>query len=147
MLRQQVCVDANIIVALVTSEVQSGNALALWTKWMSEDFRVVAPSLLRYEVTSALRRKVARGILSADDAQRALEEALALDIEFPDPPDLSFHAFEIASRFNRPTAYDAYYLALAESLGCEFWTADKALFNAVRDGFANIRWIGDFRVN
>jgi predicted nucleic acid-binding protein len=56
-----VCVDANIIVALVTSKAQSGRALALWSEWMRGDIRVTAPALLRYEVPSALRRKVVRG--------------------------------------------------------------------------------------
>ncbi len=34
-------------------------------------------------------------------------------------------------RLNRAAAYDSFYLALAESLGCELWTADQRLHNAV----------------
>jgi len=41
-------------------------------------------------------------------------------------------------------AYDSYYLALAETLEAEFWTADKPLFNAVGNaGPAGLHWIGE----
>ena len=56
---------------------------------MQEDIHVVAPSLLSYEVTSALRRKVVRGIMSYEDARRSLEAVSSLDIEFFDHPELS----------------------------------------------------------
>jgi predicted nucleic acid-binding protein len=34
-------------------------------------------------------------------------------------------------RLNRAAAYDSFYLAVAESLGCELWTADQRLSKAV----------------
>ncbi len=139
-----VCVDASIIVALVTAEAQSARALALWAEWMRGDVQVIAPPLLRYEVTSALRRKVVRGVMSLPDARRALEEALSLDIKLLDPPELSLRAFDLAARFNLPAAYDAHYLALAEMLNAEFWTADEKLYNAVREDFPNIHWLGGY---
>ena len=40
-------------------------------------------------------------------------------------------SWELAEQFNRPTAYDASYLALAESAGCELWTTDGRLLKAV----------------
>jgi len=86
-----------------------------------------------------------RGVISLQDARRALEEAQSLDIELLDPPGLPLRAFELAARFNRPTAYDAYYLALADMVGSEFWTADERLYNAVRGGFPDIRWLGDYQ--
>lgn len=141
--RSPVCVDANLVVALVTTEAQSKRALALWAEWMRSNARVIAPTLLRYEVTSALRRKGLREVLSAQDARRALEQALSLDIELLDPPTLSLCAFDLAARFNRPAAYDAHYLALAEILKAEFWTADERLYNAVREDFPHIHWLGD----
>ena len=143
--RSQVCVDANIIVALVTTEAQSKKVLALWAEWMSKDYRIVAPVLLRYEVTSAIRRKVYRGILKPEDARRILGEFLSLDVELIDSPNLTWRAFDLASLFNRPTTYDTHYLALAEMMDCEFWTADERLYNAVKDGFPLIRWLGDYK--
>jgi predicted nucleic acid-binding protein len=144
--RPPVCVDASIVVALVTTEAQSEKALALWAEWIRGDVQVVAPALLRYEATSALRRKAVRGAMSLQDARRALEEALSLDIKLLDSPDLSLHAFDLAARFNRPAAYDAHYLALTEMMEGESWTADERLYNAVRDDFPRIHWLGGLPV-
>jgi len=142
MQRSPVCVDASIIISLVTSEAQSQKVLDLWAKWMQEDVKVVAPSLLNYEVTSALRRKVFRGIMSHEDARRSLETFSSLDIEFFDHSELALCAYDIAFRYNLPTAYDAFYLASAEILGCEFWTSDERLYNIIKEDFHNLHWIG-----
>ena len=143
--RSQVCVDANVVVALVTAERFSHAALALWQELTKRDWQPVAPLLLRYEVTSTLHRKIVRGVMASEDARRALREALALDIHYLDPPDLSLRAFELAARSERPAAYDAHYLALADHLNCPFWTADERLYNTVHADFPHIRWLGDYR--
>jgi len=140
-----ICVDARVVVALVTPESQSERALTLWTTWMSRETQVVAPGLLRYELASALWRKAVRGLMQMEDARRALEVALSLDITFLDPPELPLKAFDLASRLNRPTTYDMCYLALTEIVGGEFWTADERLYNAVREAFPAIRWLGAIR--
>lgn len=110
---------------------------------MQRDIRVAAPALLPYEVTSALWRKAVRGRMSVPDARRALHEALSLDIELISQSDLCPRAFDLAARFNRPSAYDTCYLAVAETLGGEFWTADQKLYNAVSEGFPRIRLLRD----
>jgi predicted nucleic acid-binding protein len=52
--------------------------------------------------------------------------------------------YELATRYDRPTAYDAQYLALAERLSCDFWTADERMFNAIKEKFPTIRWLGNW---
>lgn len=44
-------------------------------------------------------------------------------------------ALILASRSDLPATYDAHYLALAEELDCEFWTADKRLARATNGAF------------
>lgn len=145
MQRSAVCVDANIIIKLVIPENQRPLALALWSSWLDEDRKIVAPRLLTYEVTSVLWRKVVRGFLSREEGRCALQAALALGVVYLDPPHISEGAFALAAHYQRPAAYDAHYLALAEHLACPFWTADERLWNAVRHEFPDIHWLGDFR--
>jgi len=41
---------------------------------------------------------------------------------------------------------DAQYLALAEQLSCEFWTADERMFNVMNAKFPGIRWLGKWGI-
>ena len=53
-------------------------------------------------------------------------------------------ALTIAATYDLPAAYDAHYLALAQILGCDFWTGDGTLINTLRGRLAFVRWIGDY---
>lgn len=140
--RSPVCVDASFVVGILTPEPWSTRALALWERWARAGVPVVAPTLLRYELASALRRKVARGFLAREDALRALREGLALGITFHDAPELSLRAFELAAQFGWAATYDAHYLALAEALDAELWTADERLVRTVRPVFPFVHSVG-----
>ena len=73
-----------------------------------------------------------------------LVRLLAYPVDFHEDDALLKEAYELAGEFNRPRAYDAQYLALAKRLSCEFWTADERLFNAVKDKFPYIHWLGNW---
>jgi predicted nucleic acid-binding protein len=143
--RSPVCVDANIVVKLVVPEPDRPLALALWGKWLNEDREIVAPYLFSFEVTSAIWRKAKRDLMTVEEAKEAVRAALMLGVRLLHPSSISLTAFDLAARFSRPAAYDAHYLALAEMMEGEFWTADERLYNAVRDDFSNIRWLGDYQ--
>lgn len=142
-MRSKICVDASLIVALFVPERFSQAALVFWEQWVKDDYQLIAPLLLRYEVTSAIYRKSLRSLISVDDSGKALEQFLSLDIEYVDPPNLPLLAVDLAAQFHRPNTYDAHYLALAKHQDCAVWTGDQRLYNAVKDGFEKINWIGD----
>lgn len=134
------CVDASIVIKLVVEEPGSDLADALWARWIEQDVQIVAPTLLRYEITAVLRKKVYREQLSEELASTALAAALDLKgIEYIDTPALHVRALELASQFGLPTAYDAHYLALAEQQDCEFWTADGRLYNRLSQALPYLR--------
>ncbi|MBI5653900.1 MAG: type II toxin-antitoxin system VapC family toxin [Chloroflexi bacterium] len=43
---------------------------------------------------------------------------------------------------NQPKVYDCYYLALAELMNCDLWTADERFYNSVKQKFTWVKWIG-----
>jgi predicted nucleic acid-binding protein len=53
-------------------------------------------------------------------------------------------AWRLAQQYNRPRAYDTAYLALATLRGCEYWTTDERLNDAVGRDLAWVDWVGNF---
>jgi len=140
-----VCADAGLLLKLVLPEPDSALARRLWDTWQSTNMAVVAPTLWGYEVTSVIRNKVYRNRFPADREADAIETIHNLPVQLLAPAGLHQRAWEIAHHFNRPAAYDAHYLALAEQLDCPFWTADERLFNSVRAELDWVHWLGDYR--
>jgi predicted nucleic acid-binding protein len=124
------CVDASLVVRLVAGPAEESHQ-ARWEQWDSEGRRLAAPTLLYYEVANALYRYQKLGYISTAALELAFKAALALPLELHGGPDLHWRALELANRFSLSAAYDAHYLALAELLEGEFWTADGELARAV----------------
>jgi predicted nucleic acid-binding protein len=140
-MNRAVCIDASAIVALLVTEKFTAHATAHWKTWIEDDFRILAPALLGYEVTSAIYRKVFRTAIDPEDCQAALQQFVEMDIEYIHLPELHLKAITLAKQFNRPNTYDAHYLAVADHFSCSLWTADERLYNTVRGKFAWIKWI------
>jgi predicted nucleic acid-binding protein len=128
------CIDANLVVRLVAAPRDEAVS-QYWDRWVAEGRRVAAPSLLYYEVTNALYRYQKMGLTSASATQMAQKAAFSLPIRLFGDADLHRRALELAGRLDLPAAYDAHYLALAETLGAEFWTADTRLAQAASSVF------------
>ncbi|MFC2037258.1 type II toxin-antitoxin system VapC family toxin [Chloroflexota bacterium] len=131
------CVDANLVIRLV-ADPAGESVQQLWEQWDSERRQLAAPTLLYYEVANALYRYQKLGYLSASSVQLAFRAALVLPLELRGGADLHWPAQELANKFSLPAAYDAYYLALAELLEGEFWTADGRLARTVQ---ASLPWV------
>ena len=137
-----VCVDASFVIRLLESADPSSAAIRLWTGWHEAECPVVAPTLLYYEVTNALRRYVAQGELLPQEAAELLDVALRLDIALYGDAELHRRALKLAEILSLPAAYDAHYLALAERMGAEFWTADRRLVGMVQEAMPWVRLLG-----
>ena len=134
-----VCVDASFIIRLLKSDTEESEPLRKWREWHEGERPIVAPALLFYEVANALYRYVVLGHLGFEQARKALEVALELGISLQDDSELHLRAVELARELSLPAAYDAHYLALAERLGAEFWTADKKLVRKVKKKLPFVR--------
>lgn len=128
---------------LVLRDSLEERAEALWMRCLNDSVAVIVPPLFRAEVTSVLREREYRGDLEPGEASAALDIALEWPL-IPWEPDgqLQRRAYELAVRYNLPKTYDAQYLAVADLLGCELWTADRRLVRGV--GAPWVRWVGDY---
>ena len=126
-----ICVDASLVVRLVDSHSRSEELIALWEQWYEDERSLVAPSLLFYEVSNALHRYVVRGVLLPQEADAALDAGLQLHIRLHTDAQLHRRALDLARQHSLSATYDAHYLALAEHLGAEYWTADRRLARSV----------------
>ena len=118
-----VVVDSSVVVAAL---IDSG-PVGRWAEALLLSGPLVAPHLMPVEAANILRRSALAGHVLADVASLAHGELLSLPLElFPYAPCAS-RVWEL-----RPdiTAYDGWYVALAEELGSSLATLDARLSRA-----------------
>lgn len=100
---------------------------------MFSSVQPAAPALWRFETTSAIAKAVHFRQLTAGEGRSVLKllDQLEVHLFLPDIEQNQL-AFDWTLRLKRATAYDSYYLALAQVLDCVLWTADNRLFNALK---------------
>jgi predicted nucleic acid-binding protein len=87
---------------------------------------------------------VLRKEVALEAAIRLLDGLVASGIELREPPGNHTRAMELADQLRQDAAYDAHYLALAETLDCELWTADERFYRAANVLFQRLKWLGEF---
>jgi predicted nucleic acid-binding protein len=116
-----IVVDASAITELLL-QTELGDRVERRIYRDDEDLH--APHLLDVEVLSALRRLVRAGEVIPERAEEAIEDLGSLRIIRHGHLDLASRTWELRENL---TAYDAVYLALAESLDAIVVTCDSPL--------------------
>lgn len=143
--RKRVAVDTSIAIKWVTSEDDTPAAQVLLDNWLKQNFLVIAPDLLLYEITNAFYKLIRKNELTLEKAIQAFQLLMETNMNFEVVTDekLSLSALAFTNNHKLPATYDAHYLALAEREQCEFWTADARLYHAVREQLAWVRLMAD----
>lgn len=95
------------------------------------EHRLLAPTLLRSQVLSALHEAVARGELSVEVARERLRRIRRLPIRLLGDAVLQGRAWELADRLGWASTYTAEYLALTQLQADAFVTLDADLARSV----------------
>ena len=118
-----VVVDSSVILAALVDSAREGP----WAETIVERESLFAPELLFAETTSALRRLEREGRISTSDAKGALDDLLRLQVNLYPYSPYADRVWDL--RFNL-TAYDAWYVAMAETMDCPLATLDLRLARA-----------------
>lgn len=112
-------VDASLVVKWFIPEVHSVPA----RKWLDASHDYIAPELVFPEAGNAIWKKVRRGELTPEDAQRLVNDLSAVGVEAVSMRALVSDAHALAVRTGI-TVYDATYLTLAVRLETQVITGD-----------------------
>lgn len=137
-------VDASLAVKWLIEEEDSDKATALVRLWDDEHIQPAAPHLMPFEVANVLHRRVVRGDLEIEAAAGLMQDLMSVGVDLYESSVLFGRALELANALGQGAVYDAHYLALAEIVDCEFWTADERFYRGASAVVQNVRWIGEF---
>lgn len=125
-----VVTDSSVIIKWFCEEEDTPKALALREKFHLGEAEIAIPDLSLYEVANALRHNKS---ITEDDVKAAVGSLVKMGLDIIVPTmDVFELAISIAFRYNI-TLYDAYFVALAQSLRFTFITADEALHRKVKN--------------
>ena len=139
----QVVVDVSLAFKWLVSEHDSPAANTLLGRWGQQGLQVVVPSWFTCELANALHRQVWQGTTTSARATVLLRFIFYWVKVLEPQPTLAVRAMEIADQLGQPAVYDSQYVALAEHLNCELWTADERFAQVAQAVFPFVHWLGE----
>ena len=118
-----VVVDASLVVAALVGEGHD----ATWAEGLLAGERLIAPHLMPVEAANVLRRAALVGDISADVASLGHADLVALRVGFVRYRPFAGRVWELRRNV---TAYDAWYVAVAEAADVPLATLDARLIAA-----------------
>jgi predicted nucleic acid-binding protein len=116
-------VDSSVVVAALIDR----GPLGLWAESLLTAEQLAAPHLMPAEVANVLRRAALAADISTDVASLAHDDLGSLRVQLFPYGACAERVWELRSTV---TAYDAWYVALAETLGATMATLDARLSRA-----------------
>ena len=114
-------VDASAVIDLLLDDGARGD-------WVRDELKgrdvLHAPQLIDYETLAVTRQKLLQNEVSTNRADGAIKDFVALRIRRYPPRAFLSRTLELRDSV---TSYDAFYVALAEALGCPLVTTDIRL--------------------
>ena len=136
-------IDANLVIKAILPNPENAGCQAVLEHL--NGVQLAAPALWVYEVTSTFAKAVHFGQITGEEGSTALHQALALGVQIIIPDETQcLLAYQWTLKLKLAAAYDSFYLAIAEALEADFWTADQRLFRSLElQKLKWLHWIGE----
>lgn len=119
-------IDASYVLSFLLPSENTPEAENLFNQFQQQKLSLIAPILLNYEITNALKTNVMRKKISGKQAHSLLSAFKLLNIK-QEPID--FKDILKTAIDNNVSAYDASYLVLAKKKRVKLLTLDRKLNN------------------
>lgn len=116
-------VDASVVIAAIVDSESEGD----WARERMESDSLAAPHLMPVEAANALRKAELAGVFSSDFVALSYQDLVGLSVELYSFEPLAERVWELRANLS---PYDAWYVALAESLDASLATLDRRLATA-----------------
>jgi predicted nucleic acid-binding protein len=116
-------IDASVVAAALIDSTSTGT----WSRDRLADEDLAAPHLMPAEAANVLRRAELRGDVSPDLASMAYTDLPAISVELFSFEPFAARVWQLRANI---TPYDAWYVALAETLEASLVTLDHRLAGA-----------------
>jgi predicted nucleic acid-binding protein len=138
-------IDASLIIKAILPNTDQAACQAVLANL--HDAQLAAPALWVYEITSTFTKAVHFGHITSEEGSAAIRQALALGVQIIIPDETqSLLAYQWTLQLKRSAAYDSFYLAIAEALGADFWTADHRLVRLLETQRPKwLHWTGELQ--
>ncbi len=137
-----ICLDASVVGKLICPDEQADPIIERYQEVRVGGRSFIAPQLLPFEVTSILRKKQVRKLLSPVEVLAAIRSFHDLKIQLVVFPGLPERSLALCNSIEgRLTPYDASYLAVAEHLNASLWTADRDFHRLVSPVFPEVELV------
>jgi predicted nucleic acid-binding protein len=123
--REEAVIDASVVVKWFAEELGTQSALKLREEHVDGVKTLMAPDLLLYEVTNALRYKPG---FNGEKVARAIVDLMDIQVYLITPSrELVERSSDLAYKHDI-AVYDSCYLALSELMGVNLYTSDRRFF-------------------
>jgi predicted nucleic acid-binding protein len=138
-------IDASLVVKAILPNAENAACRAVLADLQPK--KLAAPALWVYEITSTFAKAVHFGQITGEEGSAAIHQAMSLGVQIIIPDETqSLLAYQWTLQLKRAAAYDSFYLAIAEALEAEFWTADQRLVRSLESHKPKwLHWIGEMQ--
>ena len=127
---KEVVLDASVIVKWFSQEESRDKAIKIRDDFLKGEMEIVLPDLILYELSNALRFNP---VFDFNDVKETVGSILDMDLTITSPTSSVLNESIRLAFSKNITVYDAIYISLASNLNYILVTADKKLYNKVKD--------------